>query len=321
MRKQCDFKKHILKVFLLKMESYDNNFDLDNGPDPTTNADLAYNYLRQSTGEPVLSYGTDVPYGTSTTNLVQYLPADSRTVIIWNPLTMMFMLGINYGSYGGWYFEPTWYNFRSIYGSYRGYGGYRGFRNHINGIYGGYIRRNPRLDRSWRTSFNNRNGVSYRTRDIRSPTRSTMRSLSPTRSTMGSSPSIGTMRSSSPVGSSMRTSSPTRSSISPIRRSSISPIRRSTISPIRSSMGSSSPIRRSIISPTRNTMGSSSPIRSITGRSSRMGNSSVRNYSPIRSSSVRNYSPIRSGMPTPPRSFGNSSRSSYSGSRSGRRSR
>ena len=305
MRKQCDFKKHILKVFLLKMESYDNNFDLDNGPDPTTNADLAYNYLRQSTGEPVLSYGTDVPYGTSTTNLVQYLPTDSRTVIIWNPLTMMFMLGINYGSYGGWYFEPTWYNFRSIYGSYRGYGGYRGFRNHINGIYGGYIRRNPRLDRSWRTSFNNRHGVSYRTRDIRSPMRST---YSPIRSTM---------RSSSPMGSSMRSSSRMGSSISPIRRSTISP--------------------------TRNTMGSSSPIRSITGRSSRMGNSSVRNYSPIRSSSVRNYSPvrsssvrnyspirsssvrnyspIRSGMPTAPRSFGNSNRSSYGGGRSGRRSR
>lgn len=129
------------------------SYPIDNvNLDPT----LAYNYLQQATEEPIFSYGSDIPFDTSVANYGSYLPVDIMSAIVWNPLTMMFQLGINYAPYGGWYFSPNWYNFNNIYARYKDYGGYRGFRNYINGIYGDYIKTRPGLGSEWQKRFDNR---------------------------------------------------------------------------------------------------------------------------------------------------------------------
>lgn len=325
------------------------NYNPDPNIDYSSDPNLAYEYLSQSTGESVLRYGTDVPYGTQPSQLVNYVPSGASTIILWDPATMLFQLAINYGLYGGWYFYPRWYNFRSIYYNYPR--NWMGFRSHIYGQYDGYVRghgasrnmgrdfydryenRHRRgnslvLNRSARTTSPvlNRSSPLNRNSRVVSPSSSPMRSARP------SSPVLNrTVRSVSPSSSPVirRASSPVLNrSVSP----SSSPIIRRTEQPVRSVSPSSSPvIRRTspVLTRTVNVSPSSSPtIRS----SSPVINRSVQ---PVRMSRSASSSPVSYRMPfmmrsspvklsrapaSSPRSF-SPSRPSFSGmgSRSGRR--
>jgi hypothetical protein len=203
-----------LKVFVVEMSYQSDNFNPNNGRDPTRNPELAYNYLQEATGETIVSYGRDIPYGTSQQELVNYLPEDSPTIIIWNPVTMMFQLAINYGTrYGGWFFAPTWYRFTDIYSRYRDQ---MMFRSHINSLYGSYVRDRNNLGEDWRRRFNRTHG------NVQSTSRG-MSGVSPT-----------SMRRDS---ESKRYSENGRGAVSPMRRDSESrrdsEMKRNAVSPMR----------------------------------------------------------------------------------------
>ena len=326
---------------------YDSvNYNPDPNIDYSSDPNLAYEYLSKSTGEPVLRYGTDVPYGTQPSQLVNYVPRGASTIILWDPATMLFQLAINYGLYGGWYFYPRWYNFRSIYYNYPR--NWMGFRSHIYGQYDGYVRghgasRNMGRDFYDRYENRHRRGTSpvlNRGERTRSPilnrssplnrnSRAVSPSSSPVRSARPSSPVLNRTRSVSP------SSSPViRRASSPVLNRSAQPVR--STSPVlgrtRSVSPSSSPvIRRAspVLTRTVNVSPSSSPtIRS----SSPVINRSVQ---PVRMSRSASSSPVSYRMPSmmrsspvqmsrapasSPRSF-SPSRPSFSGmgGRSGRR--
>jgi hypothetical protein len=229
-----------LKVFVVEMSYQSDNFNPNNGRDPTRNPELAYNYLQEATGETIVSYGRDIPYGTSQQELVNYLPEDSPTIIIWNPVTMMFQLAINYGTrYGGWFFAPTWYRFTDIYSRYRDQ---MMFRSHINSLYGSYVRDRNNLGEDWRRRFNRTHGnVQSTSRGMSGVSPTSMRRDSESRRA-GVSPT--SMRRDSVSPTSMRRDSESkrysengRGAVSPMRRDSESrrdsEMKRNAVSPMR----------------------------------------------------------------------------------------
>lgn len=266
--------------------NYDPNPNIDYSSDPN----LAYEYLSQSTREPVLRYGTDIPYGTPTSQLVNYVPAGASTIILWDPATMLFQLAINYGLYGGWYFYPRWYDFRSIY--YRYPRNWIGFRTHIYDQYNGYVRghgasRNMGRDFYDRYENRHRRGTSpILNRSARTTSPVLNRSSPLNRNSRATSPS------SSPVRS-IRPSSPVlnRTTVSPsssplVRRTSFPVLNRSA-QPVRSISPSSSPVIRRTSSPVLDR--TAQPVRSVSPVLNR-----TRSVSPSSSSPVlrRTSSPV-----------------------------
>ena len=253
------------------------NYNPDPNIDYSSDPNLAYEYLSQSTGEPILRYGTDFPYGTQPSQLVNYVPTGASTIILWDPATMLFQLAINYGLYGGWYFYPRWYNFRSIYYSYPR--NWMGFRSHIYNQYDGYVRghgASRNMGRDFYDKYNNRHRrgtspvlnrsarttspVLNRSSPLNRNSRAVSPSSSPVRSARPSSPVLNRSRSVSPSSSPVirRAPSPVLNrSVSP----SSSPVIRRTAQPVRSVSPSSSPVIRRAPSPVLNR--STQPVRSV----------------------------------------------------------
>ena len=241
------------------------NYNPDPNIDYSSDPNLAYEYLSQSTGEPILRYGTDVPYGTQPSQLVNYVPTGASTIILWDPATMLFQLAINYGLYGGWYFYPRWYNFRSIYYSYPR--NWMGFRSHIYNQYDGYVRghgASRNMGRDFYDKYNNRH----------------RRGTSPVlnRSARTTSPVLNR---SSPLNRNSRAVSP---SSSPVIRRAPSPVLNRSTQPVRS------------VSPVINRTRSISPSSSPTIRrpSSPILNRSAQ---PVRMSRSASSSPVSYRMP------------------------
>jgi hypothetical protein len=300
--------------------NYDPNYNLNYAADSS----LATEYLANSTGYPVYSYGNQIPTGTTVAQLGTYMPTTVNRIIIYDPATMLFQLAINYGLNYGWYLYPTMYNYRSMYGRYprdwRGFGGYirgqydgygRGHREAVNYGHGRGGGRAPHNDtirgtRRFTTTSTpvrstqvNRSGMSSPSsspvirRTTASPIRSNQMS-SAVRSSVGSMPS--------PVRSNQM-SSAVRSSVSsmpsPVRSNQIPRVNSNQMRSGMLSSPSSSPImRQNTASPVRSSVGSmpsnqmSSPVRS-----NQMNRSFSPSSSPVifrTNNSMPSSSPVRS---------------------------
>jgi hypothetical protein len=256
--------------------NYDPNYNLNYAADSS----LATEYLANSTGYPVYSYGNQIPTGTTVAQLGTYMPTTVNRIIIYDPATMLFQLAINYGLNYGWYLYPTMYNYRSMYGRYprdwRGFGGY------IRGQYDGY-------GRGHREAVNYGHGRG----GGRAPHNDTIRGTR--RFTTTSTP----VRSTQVNRSGM--SSPSSSPV--IRRTTASPIRSNQMSSaVRSSVGSMpSPVRSNQMSSAVRSSVSSmpSPVRSnqiprVNSNQMRSGMLSSPSSSPIMRQNTA--SPIRSNQ-------------------------
>ena len=278
------------------------NYNPDPNIDYSSDPNLAYEYLSQSTGEPILRYGTDFPYGTQPSQLVNYVPTGASTIILWDPATMLFQLAINYGLYGGWYFYPRWYNFRSIYYSYPR--NWMGFRSHIYGQYDGYVRghgASRNMGRDFYDKYNNRHrrGTSpVLNRSARTTSPVLNRSSPLNRNSRAVSPSSSPVRSARPSSPVLNRTKSVSPSSSPVIRRAPSPVLNRSAQPVRST----SPV----INRTRSVSSSSSPPLTRTVNVSPSSSPTIgrtpspvinRSSQPVRMSRSTSSSPISYRMP------------------------